>query len=562
MKNYSSVVHAITRAYIRDAVPVLGEDIAKTLSGWVRSRSIQNLATCTTAFPRALSSREQRRALMQIEAFYKKAKIFSNPDVCGTAALDAFERGEKICRITNKRLDHYGVERERLAPDLNQMVVRMERWISSTLGPYSDFLTALPEEIRVTAGATATLPRRRASRVERLSKKPSCSASAVPYLEALASWWGYGRIRPKLVEWNRVETVPKNWKTDRTIACEAEGNVLLQLAFDSYVKRRLRKRGIDLRDQSRNQRLAMEGSIDGNFATIDLEMASDTMAYNTVALLLPHEWFRYLSHVRSDQYVVRRTGAQGEYAKFSSMGNGATFTLETLIFAAACHAVGSTDFSVYGDDIIIETELAADLERVMRFLGFMINREKSYTNGPFRESCGVNCFAGTDITPFYIRELDGRKPFECHLVNGLCSIALPGGSLERLLIDLVRDWELPLIPFCEDSTAGVFIDIHSAYTKKLLRHRRDGLTFVKHYVCKIKTVKIYDSRGLFLWHLDRRNGDRRTYEESPLNIGKAKVGSWAPIGVHRYVRKWVHWIPPVAGTPLHLYRWSELITSK
>jgi hypothetical protein len=96
--------------------------------------------------------------------------------------------------------------------------------------------------------------------------------------------------------------VPKNWKTFRTIACEPDGALPFQLAFDTFAKRRLRARGINLSDQSRNQLLAKEGSINGSLATIDLSSASDTVAFNTVALLFPTEWFDVLNAFRSTHW--------------------------------------------------------------------------------------------------------------------------------------------------------------------------------------------------------------------------------------------------------------------
>jgi hypothetical protein len=60
------------------------------------------------------------------------------------------------------------------------------------------------------------------------------------------------------------------------------------------------------------------------------------------------------------------------------MGNGYTFTIETLVFAAICKSIGSRQFSVYGDDIIIETELYEPLVEMLSYLGFEVNKEKSH----------------------------------------------------------------------------------------------------------------------------------------------------------------------------------------
>jgi len=72
------------------------------------------------------------------------------------------------------------------------------------------------------------------------------------------------------------------------------------------------------------------------------------------------------------------------------MGNGFTFPLETLIFWALTRAVcGSTaTVSAYGDDIICPSDRAEDVIAVLTEVGFSVNLEKSFWNGPFRESCG------------------------------------------------------------------------------------------------------------------------------------------------------------------------------
>ena len=42
---------------------------------------------------------------------------------------------------------------------------------------------------------------------------------------------------------------------------------------------------------------------------------------------------------------------------------------------------------------------------VMSFCGFEFNREKTFTTGPFRESCGGHFWGGVDVKPFYIKNL-------------------------------------------------------------------------------------------------------------------------------------------------------------
>lgn len=548
------ITYDICRHYLEDRNGTLPCDISKFLLGSLRARDIDALASCSSLSDPNIVGLEGWKTLLQVEAFFKKNKSFSDDVRCSQAAKASFERAERICRITNRRLDHYFIKRERLSPDLDKWVLKMELDIEKILGSIEPFREQLPRLVRVTAGATSSKSRRAAQPHLRVSKKAECTPNAAKWLRALVSHWGYGSFKPKLTLANRVELVAKNWKTSRTIACEPEGNVFLQLAFDEFVKRRLRRIGINLSSQDRNRELALEGALSGELATIDLSMASDTLSYNTVAWLLPQPWFRFVDDVR----CPCGSGVfKGKYAKFSSMGNGTTFPLETLVFATACRAVGSKRYSVYGDDIIIETELVSDLLRLLRFLGFVVNTEKSHITGPFRESCGANWFGGDDVTPFYVRDIDRRKAVMCHLVNGLMSIGTPSGALWDYAYRLIDEWHLPLVPVNYDSMSGVWVSAHHAYDMKLLRSRIRNRPFVqmfKAYQPATSTIVNDDSRSLFLWHLDAsRNPDRQGHI----------VRSRYTTSSHKYRRKWVHWIAPVTGVSSHrLFWWSEELTSR
>lgn len=577
------LTYALGRCYITDLpVSTLRPGLRATLLGWIRSRSLARLATCTDLSRPALSTRDEWRALMQIEAFFKKNKSFSDEQRCREAARLSFEKGELLCRLANRRLDHYYTQRGRLDPDLSEWMDRVERDVSTILGPFRTFLDVLPKMVRVTAGATSTKSRRKSLPHLRM-KMPYATPQAIPYLSALCTYFGYEPYKVRETLANRLEFVPKNWKTYRTIACEPEGNVFLQLAVDKYIKRRLRRIGIDLSNQSRNQVMAKEGSVSGDLATIDLSMASDTLAFNTVAWLFPKSWFDFLNAVRSP---TSRGVAEVKYAKFSSMGNGCTFTLETLVFASCCRAVGSKRSVVYGDDIVIETHLVPKLTKLLRFLGFTINTEKSHTDGPFRESCGANWYSGVDITPVYVRDIDSRKAMMCHLVNTLASIAKPDGELEKLLLSIIVEQKLPLVPWSRNTTSGVWVNTPVARKRKLIRsqHRVKGFGTCYHvpkyqgYVPVSPGGTSRGARAAFLWYLDTLERGRSPVlpescsnrpsswyayryanpkEEPGVYVCKSRYTTSS----HRFRRKWVHWHEdvPVVGELLYLDRWSEVI---
>lgn len=233
---------------------------------------------------------------------------------------------------------------------------------------------------------------------------------------------------------NTVVTVPKNSKIDRVIAIEPGLNLFFQKGIGSMIKRRLLRFGVDLANQGINQSSAMSGSLTGNLATVDFSSASDSIATNLVHKLLPERWFVIMDSLRSK--VGNLEGKEFKWEKFSSMGNGFTFELESLIFYAAalatCEMCGEETqlISVYGDDVIIPTGAFYPYEKFCGFLGFTVNSEKSFFSGHFRESCGSHYFEGFDVKPIFhksrltdafsifklansIRRLSHRRNFNC-----------------------------------------------------------------------------------------------------------------------------------------------------
>jgi hypothetical protein len=220
----------------------------------------------------------------------------------------------------------------------------------------------------------------------------------------------------KLVAGNEIIFVPKNAKTDRVIAIEPSLNIYVQKGIGTFIRRKLRERaGIDLDDQTTNQRLAQYGSLTGELATIDLSMASDTISRELVRELLPEEWYGLLDSCRCHYGTMKHDNSIVRYEKFSSMGNGFTFELESLIFWALSQATldqmrhlipesALRVVSVYGDDLIINVECYEALLEVLAFCGFSANRSKSFGTGVFRESCGKDFFLGTDVRPLFIKE--------------------------------------------------------------------------------------------------------------------------------------------------------------
>lgn len=261
-----------------------------------------------------------------------------------------------------------------------------------------------------------------------------------------------------IVSGNRVITVPKTYKSDRTIAIEPCMNSYIQKGIGRVIRNRLKRVGVNLDDQVPNQIGARIGSLDGSLATIDLSMASDTVSRELVGWLLPLPWWSALEQCRSPRGVLLKTGLEIDYEKFSSMGNGYTFELETLLFWAITQSVcrpfmveTERSVRVYGDDIIVPTEFAEELISRLEEVGFKPNPSKSFWSGPYRESCGKHYFNGADITPFYVRKpvRDLSRLFLIH--NQLYRWMERTSATDPLLLDKLKNlapsaWREPRLP--------------------------------------------------------------------------------------------------------------------
>lgn len=220
---------------------------------------------------------------------------------------------------------------------------------------------------------------------------------------------------------NKVTFVPKNAKTHRPIAVEPDLNIWFQLSLGTMIRKRLKERaGIDLNTQRNNQSAARIGSITGLLATLDLKSASDTISKEVVRYLISDDtWHHVLDASRSRHGQL--DGADFTWEKFSSMGNGFTFELETLIFWALASSTCEwleldPSVWVYGDDVILPTGAVAKYQEVLSFCGFSLNASKSFWTGKFRESCGAHYFEGLDCQPIYWRSdlLELQDVYKAH----------------------------------------------------------------------------------------------------------------------------------------------------
>lgn len=348
------------------------------------------------------------------DSFLSKLPVDGVPaSLRSSRAIDKMVQQDQRNKFTNQRLldkhTHFG------CASSMQLFSTARQIISEVLGPftYDAF-----QGCGFSSGATTSRRRDEGAAWFKYNGKAHVTREAFKYARAIISltprWWEQmmhvSLTEPtlSLTVGNVVFTVPKSSDIDRAAAKEPDLNVYLQKGIGKHIRARLKLFGIDLDDQSINQEYAYRGSLDGSLATLDLSSASDSVTWVLCKELLPWQWFDVMSDLRSPRGVLPG-GKVIEWEMFSSMGNGFTFELESLLFYALTRAVcyhtrtpGS--ISVYGDDIIIPTRAAYTLRRVLGWCGFKVNTSKSYWDGAFRESCGKHYYAGLDVTPFYCKK--------------------------------------------------------------------------------------------------------------------------------------------------------------
>lgn len=335
-------------------------------------------------------------------------------------ALQRFTTSEEACLESNRRIRES--RKKGIDPFISSVLFQAKRKIAKLLGPFD--LSKYTDRYGWGPGATDDMRRRSAFADLKLCQLPiSVTPKALPYIRraiGLDLHWSSVILEVdvndlqgpfcflphvfNITEECVIDTVPKNAKTHRVIAKEPRANGFLQKGFGSYIRSRLKRVGIDLDSQVANQEGAKHAYWDA-LATLDLKAASDSMPIELVYELLPWDWAQALDDVRSPKGKLP-DGRTITLQKFSSMGNGFTFELETLIFWAISSSVihqknHGTVCLVYGDDIIVDSSNAEDVIRCLAFCGFQTNKEKSFTEGAFYESCGKHFFEGRDVTPVY-----------------------------------------------------------------------------------------------------------------------------------------------------------------
>jgi hypothetical protein len=518
-------------------------------------------------------------------AFLSKAKFLNLGYDLDDRALEKFEKFEFFCKQTNRRFSN-------LAHDplftghavwLHNAVVRKISKIVGAIG-YDD----LVEAANWGPGSSTVIPRRHASSSNKFQFETGITRRLLNLfpLEAFRGcypgWFcdsSRAEFAFQLESGNKVTTVEKDATANRVIAIEPGFNLWFQKAIGLYLRKRLLLFGVDLNFQSKNQFLAYLGSKDLKLATIDFSSASDSISHNVVRDLLPSRLFALMDACRS--HVGVSSGDPDHFKgsrvweKFSSMGNGFTFELESLIFfaTALCCAEylqvqlsrdSGLTVSVYGDDVIIPVDCLELFAEMCLFYGFTMNKKKSHFASCFRESCGKHYYSGLEVTPIYLKDRLSTIPAVFRFANAVRRLAhrrnyaVPSCDVS---LKPVFDYLVSVVPakfrlrIDESLGDGGFIGNFDEATPKRARWGVEGY-LVTHLTDKGKTFKsgVHGLLLSHLWALERRGLSTSLFRNRVIQV--EKVAPLKPKG-NVLAPNWREYVTPWGFTRLHPFVLSE-----
>jgi hypothetical protein len=292
----------------------------------------------------------------------------------------------------------------------------------------------------------------------------------------------------RAVEGSKITTVPKQFDIKRTICVEPVLEMFFQRGIGNFLERVMKKRlGVSLESQpDLNREFARVGSLTGAFGTIDLRSASDCISTTLIESLFPRYFVDWLKRTRCKTATLP-DGSRVELSMISSMGNGYTFALQTMLFASivvTCYrlkghkpsfrkkrglnpegTVFGANCGVFGDDIVVRSDTYDLVVHALTLFGFEVNDGKSFNSGDFRESCGHDYFRGVNIRGVYIKSLSTEQ--DCFsAVNRLIRWGVIAGvPLDLTVSYLLGNVSFMPIPFRDGDDEGVKVPFsHSRIT--------------------------------------------------------------------------------------------------
>jgi hypothetical protein len=409
-------------------------------------RSIRHLRQLYNLAKKLKIECEKEKTNDSVKAFFRTDSGVLSPSLSWDA--DHFEPERAFHLRYDDKLSHVSSSDSQPSLDLREDLPRLRRYdvraihfaqdiIAVTLGAFN------PEDWRGRHGPGAVADLRRGSKYDfptwplKLESRFPMSHFAYANYGIWADEIGNEGHRFKEEESPaKLIAVPKTQKGPRLIASEPVSHQWIQQLIKDFLYHRIEHswigKSIHLRDQTYNQRAAMQASIDQSSWTIDLSEASDRVSCYVVERAFRCNVDLLASfHACRTRYISNDIDLESprlhRLRKFSTMGSALTFPVQSLLFLGI--VVGclisqrnmqltqknvielSKEVLVFGDDLIVPKDVGYLVLGALRYLGFKVNHSKTFGNGNFRESCGGEYFCGHDVTPGYLLTYpDRRRP--------------------------------------------------------------------------------------------------------------------------------------------------------
>lgn len=213
----------------------------------------------------------------------------------------------------------------------------------------------------------------------------------------------------------KVRLVPKDSRGPRLISMEPLEYQFIQQGLSRALVKWVERRSpitsgfVNFTDQGINRSLALNNSVSRRYSTLDLKEASDRVSLKLVEKLFSRteKLLTCLKATRTSSTELP-DGRILPLRKFAPMGSALCFPVEALVFFSLSEALRRREriggrVYVYGDDLVVPRELVPHLFEHFPSLGLLFNQDKCFTNGYFRESCGLDAYSSSIVTPTRIR---------------------------------------------------------------------------------------------------------------------------------------------------------------
>jgi len=546
-------------SFLTITLPKFGKDFQKSLDrGWVDRDLFQGFSW-RAGLPRFLGG--------FLDRVFDRAsgELLNEPDIDAIRSIRQltlmFGKIQLPCSDARERAamsDYVECEKEVRIADTNRSPQLLEDFGRMSALLFRDVLTVVDREAYYGEmipkhGPGATADRLRANAKYRLSSWTDRLESIFPAGEFLLPNWsfvdqyfGIDHLEPGAEKPVRVISVPKTLETPRIIAAEPTAMQYAQQAVLRSLRKALQRNDtlwslLGFLDQTPNQRMAEEGSRYRNLATLDLSEASDRVSNQLVReMLLHHPWlYRAVDASRSRKADVPGHG-EIRLAKFASMGSALTFPMEAMVFLTIIFLGIERELNspltrrmvkpyvgkvrVFGDDIIVPKDYVHSVVDMLETFGFRVNAGKSFWTGKFRESCGRDYYAGSDVSVVRVRR---KFPTQRQHTTEVISIVSLRNQLYqagywqtvRWLDDYIRG---VLKHFPTVLPSSPVLGRHSLLAGEQFVRMPDRWCYslhkplVKGYIAdpKIPVSKLEGSGALLKWFLHKENQDDDCYPDS------------------------------------------------